>query len=102
MPMFMMTSEHSIESCPMNNEKSKKVYAECMEKLGALSKKHGVKMVGGWASMPDHRMVMVYEVPSYEALQAFSMEPEIMKWMGINSNRVEAVMTLEEAMKLVK
>ncbi|MDD1776170.1 MAG: hypothetical protein LUP94_02325, partial [Candidatus Methanomethylicus sp.] len=89
MPMFILTSKHSIESCPMNNERSKKIYVECTAKLEALMKKHGVKMIGGWASIPDHKSVMVYDAPGFETFQAFSMESEVMRWMSINSNCIE-------------
>jgi hypothetical protein len=52
---------------------------ELPDKLGGLEKKHGIKRVGVWTVIPEHLLVWVYEAPSSEALQKFSMEPEIAK-----------------------
>ena len=51
-------------------------------------KKHGVKMVGAWSSMPDHLSVAVCEAPNMEALLKFSMEPEMMIWGSYNDTQV--------------
>jgi hypothetical protein len=40
--------------------------------------------------------------PSSEALQEFSMEPEMAKWMAWNTSETELAMSLEESMKLPK
>ncbi len=66
-----------------------------------LMAKHGIKLVGGWASVFEHLYVVVYDAPSMEAFLAFSMEPEIMSLNQYNDNEVLPVMTLEEVMKLL-
>lgn len=71
-------------------------------KLGGLEKKHGVKRVGAWTVVPEHLLVWVYEAPSSEALQKFSMEPELIKWMAFNPSEIKLAMSLEESMKLLK
>jgi uncharacterized protein with GYD domain len=86
----------------MNNEKVKKVYVDSFAKMGQLMKKHGIKMVGGWAAMMEHLFVSVCEAPTMDALTKFSMEPEMMSWLAYNSTELVPVMTLEEAMKLMK
>jgi hypothetical protein len=50
MPAIIVFQRHSVENCPMNNEKMKKMASEIMDKIGALTKKHGIKMVevGVW------------------------------------------------------
>jgi hypothetical protein len=37
-----------------------------------------------------------------EALLKFSMEPEVMDWMGYHTTETFPVMTTEESMKLMK
>jgi hypothetical protein len=44
----------------------------------------------------------VYEAPSSEALQKFSMEPALLKWMAFNTSEIKLAMSLEESMKLLK
>lgn len=100
--LFLQTARHSAESCPMHNEKVKKIMADLFAKMGPLSKKHGIKMVGGWASIPEHLTVMVYDAPSMEAMLKFSMEPEVMAWISHHTTETRPVMTIEEVMKLLK
>ena len=102
MPTFLMISRHSPENCPMNNEKMKKLTLELPGKLGGLEKKHGIKRVGAWTVIPEHLLVWVYEAPSSESLQEFSMEPEMVKWMAWNTSEIKLAMSLEESMKLLK
>jgi hypothetical protein len=102
MPIFLIISRHSPENCPMNNEKMKKITLELPDKLGGLEKKHGIKRVGVWTVIPEHLLVWVYEAPSSEVLQKFSMEPEIAKWMAWNTSEIKLAMSLEESMKLLK
>jgi len=40
--------------------------------------------------------------PSSEALQEFSMEPDMAKWMAWNTSEIKLAMGLEESMKLLK
>ena len=102
MATFLIFSRHSPENCPMNNEKMKKITLELPDKLGGLEKKHGIKRIGVWTVIPEHLVVWVYEASSSEALQKFSMEPDIAKWMTWNTNEIKLAMSLEESMKLLK
>jgi hypothetical protein len=102
MPTFLIISRHSAENCPLNNEKMKAMTLELPAKLGGLEKKHGVKRVGAWTVFPEHLLIWVYEAKSSEALQKFSMEPELLKWMAFNTSEIKLAMSLEESMKLLK
>ena len=75
---------------------------ELPEKLGDLEKKHGIKRVGVWTVIPEHLTVWVYEAPSSESLQKFSMEPVLLKWMAWNTSEIKLAMSLEESIKLLK
>ncbi len=102
MPTFLIISRHSPENCPLNNEKMKAMTLELPDKLDGLEKKHGVKRVGAWTVVPEHLLVWVYEASNSEALQKFSMEPELLKWMAFNTSEIKLAMSLEESMKLLK
>jgi len=101
MPTFLVISRHSPENCATFNEKARKIQIELMGKLDGLLKKHGVKRVGAW-TVPggEHLSFMVFEAPSLEAFQKFSMEPEIKALNAYSTNETKLVMTIEEAMKL--
>jgi len=102
MPTFLIVSRHSPENCPLNNEKMKKMTLELPEKMSIFEKKHGIKRVGVWTVIPEHLVVWVYEAPNSDALQKFSMEPDIAKWMAWNTSEIKLAMSLEESMQLLK
>ena len=102
MPLFLQTARHAAESCPMHNEKVKKVYLDFMSKMGPLTKKHKIKVVGAWSLMPEHLIVIVYDVPNPEALSKFTMKPAVMKWLSYQTSESRPVKTVEEAMKILK
>ena len=102
MATFLIISRHSPENCPINNEQMKKLTLELPDKLIELEKKHGIERVGVWTVIQEHLLVWVYEAPSSEALQKFSMEPEMVKWMAWNTSEIKLAMSLEESNKLLK
>jgi hypothetical protein len=101
-PIFLIISRHSAENCPLNNEKMKNMTLELPAKLVGLEKKHRVKRIGAWTVVPEHLLIWVYEAPSSDALQEFSMEPEMVKWMAWNTSEIKLAMSLEESMKLLR
>lgn len=100
--LFLQISRHSPESCPMHNEKVKKATVDLMAKFGSLTKKHGIKVIGGWHSSPDHQTVIVFDAPNLDSVMKFSMEPEVMIWSGYHTTEIKPVVTLEESMKFLK
>jgi hypothetical protein len=100
--LFMQISRHAPESCPYHNDKVKKATVDLMAKMDQLTKKHRLKVIGGWHSTADHQSVVVFDVPNLEAMMGFSMEPEVMAWTSYHDTEMKPVMTLEESMKLLK
>jgi|APFre7841882654_1041346.scaffolds.fasta_scaffold00017_2 hypothetical protein len=100
MPLYMHIQRHNPESCPVNNEKVKKIAINLTSKMEQLHKKHGIKVVGAWHSAEDHEMITVYDVPNREALHKFMMEPEAMAWNAYHTSQTKSITTIEEAMKM--
>jgi hypothetical protein len=100
MPLFLTMHQHSPESCPINNEKTKKLALAYFSKQEQLTKKHHVKIIGAWHSAEDHTIAIVYEVPSVEDMQKFTMEPEVMNFLAFQMGHTRLVTTMEEAVKL--
>jgi hypothetical protein len=101
MPLFLEISKHNPESCPLVNEKVRKLNVDLMAKWDELSKKYNIKTVGMWASLSEHLMVAVYDAPNYEALVKVSMEPEVMNWGCYSTTEIRQVLTGEEAVKMM-
>jgi hypothetical protein len=65
------------------NERSRKVTLDALSKLGELAAIHGVTMLSAWVVHSEHLIAQVLEAASFEALQAFSEEPTIMKMLNL-------------------
>jgi hypothetical protein len=102
MPTIIVFQRHSVENCPMNNEKMKKMASEIMDKIGALTKKHRIKMVGNWTVAREHLNIIVYEAQSVDAFLKFQMEPAIRKWQAQHTTEIKIAMATKEVMKLLK
>jgi hypothetical protein len=86
----------------LHNDNVKQFYVDSFAKMGQLTEKHGIKLVGAWTAMLDHLFVAVCEAPSMDALLKSSMEPKPMNWFEYNSTQIMSVMGMEESMKLLK
>ncbi len=92
---------HAAADCPLDNERVREATIAGMSKSEELAKKNGINIVGGWNAHSEHLVVDVFEAPSLEAFQAFSMEPEIMNMNNWCTTEVKVAMTLEETMQWV-
>jgi hypothetical protein len=102
MPTFLVISRHNPEVCSIHNEKSAKIASDWFSKHEELEAKHGVRMVGGWNVHPEHLIVQVFEAPSYEAMDAYGMEPEVAAQGTWNTMEFKVAMTLDETWKMMQ
>jgi len=100
--LFLQTAKHSPESCPRHNETVNKVFESFNANLGALLKKYGIKMVGGWALTQEHTMVMIFDAPDPNAMFNFMKDPETGAWQSYQIIKTRPVITMEAAMKMLK
>jgi hypothetical protein len=102
MPIFIVTSQHTAESCPIQNEKERKFYLEAFAKMGEFTKSHGIKILGSYAVIPVHKTYMILEVPSADAMQKAMADPLMLQTLARNMSTIEPVMTMEESMKMLQ
>jgi hypothetical protein len=102
MVTVLVIGRHNAESCAFFNEASQKAMAAWASKTAELEAKHGVKMVGSWGVSPEHLSISVYEAPTYEAMQAYSMEPEVMGMMSWTTQEFKVATPFEEAMQAMR
>jgi len=96
MPTFLMFSRHSPENCPAFNERARKAQKELFSKLDELLKKHGGKRIGAWVVTSEHLAVGVFDIPSLEAFQKLSNEPEIVALGAFETTEYKVALSLEE------
>ncbi len=102
MPIFLLISRHSPESCPLFNEKARKVYMEYFSKLDGLLKKHGIKSLANCTVPSEHLSVVVFEAPSVEAFNKLGMEPEILAISAYETYEVKSAVGGEEVVKMLR
>lgn len=99
---FLMTARHTPESCPQHNEAARKVYNQFYAKLNGLMQKNGVKMVGGWVSMPEHLTVLVFDVQDSAGMIGFMREQDMVAWQSYQVVENRQVRMFDETMTLLK
>jgi len=102
MPTFMTIARHSPESCPMRTEKGRKLVLDVTTRMEAVTKKHGVKLLGMWSDPSEHLIVSIYESPTLEAFQKLSMDSELAAWNAINTTETKVGYGLQDIEKMVK
>jgi hypothetical protein len=102
MPTILMISRHPAESCPLFNEKARKVYLEYGSKLEGMLKKHGIKAIANCTVPNEHLSVIVSEAPSLEAFNKLCMEPEIMALNAYETYEIKLALNAEEAFKMLR
>ena len=100
--LYIQTAKHSPDSCPRHNAAMKKIYLDFNTKLGALLKKYGIKVVGSWVITQEHVSVMIFDAPDPTAMMKFMSDRETSDWQSHHIIKTRPVITIEEAMKLLK
>jgi len=63
--LFGVFAVHSPESCPLNNQKSKKIFLEIQGKLKANVKKFNItKIIGFYMSVLEHEWIIILDAKS--------------------------------------
>jgi muconolactone delta-isomerase len=102
MPTFIVISGHSPESCPIHNEKERRIQLESAAKVSDLAKKYGMKVLGAYAVIPEHKNYIIFDVPSTDAFQKAMSEPAMIQWLGKNMTEIKLAMTMEDAVKMLQ
>ena len=64
--------------------------------------KNGIKMVGGWVSLPELLIVFVFDVQDPASMIGFMHEAEMVAWQSYQVLENRPVRMFDEAMTLLK
>ncbi len=101
MSHFVMISRHSPESCPMNNERTRKAAKDAVAALPELARKYDVNVIGSWTVLSEHLVVHILDAVNLDAVLRFSMEPLLLKWWGLTTSEIKPALPLNEAIGLL-
>jgi len=102
MATFLMISRHTPQNCPLFNAETRKVYAAWLAKWQEMAMKHGIKFVAACSVHSEHLTVGILEAPSLEAIQRYSMEPEIMAMNSVDTTELKLATSMDEGIKLLQ
>ena len=70
MPLFLIEHSHTLESCPTRNpDMVRQLRAHVSDENAA---KMGVKILGDWASEPEHQVVFIVEADSAQTVESLA------------------------------
>lgn len=98
MPLFVVTSTHTSDQCPMSNSKTRKLFQRTSTDRGRTSQKFGVKLLVGPIFSINHKSITVVEASKVESVMDMVNELRVPQW---NSVEVQPYMTAEDALKTV-
>ena len=95
--LFGVFAVHSPESCPINNEDSKKIFMKLGEKLETESKKfENVKVNEFYMSVLEHEWIIILDAKSAHDIETMCMD------VGISSTSTVKIVPLNEFSKAIE
>jgi hypothetical protein len=95
--LFGVFAIHSPESCPLNNEQSKKIFLGIDKKLKNSIEKHNIeKLVGFYMSVLEHEWIIILDAKNAHDIETMCID------VGISSISTVKIVPLNEFSKVVE
>lgn len=76
--LFGVFANHSPESCPLNNEQSRKVFVSIDDKIKSILPKFKVnRIVAFYMSVLEHEWIIIFEAESAHEIESLCIEAGI-------------------------
>jgi hypothetical protein len=95
--LFGVFAIHSPESCPLNNEQSKKIFLGIDKKLKNSIEKHNIeKLVGFYMSVLEHEWIIILDAKNAHDIETMCID------VGISSTSTVKIVPLNEFSKVIE
>lgn len=95
--LFGVFAVHSPESCPLNNEQSKKIFLGFDKKLKNSIEKHNIeKLVGFYMSVLEHEWIIILDAKNAHDIETMCID------VGISSISTVKIVPLNEFSKVIE
>jgi len=95
--LFGVFAVHSPESCPLNNQKSKKIFLEIQGKLKANVKKFNItKIIGFYMSVLEHEWIIILDAKSAHDIEQLCIA------VGISSTSTVKIVPMNDFSVVLK
>lgn len=89
--LFGVFAVHSPESCPLNNEQSKKIFLGIDKKLKESIERHKIeKLVGFYMSVLEHEWIIILDAKNAHDIETMCID------VGISSTSTVKIVPLNE------
>ena len=98
--LYGVSAVHSPESCPLNNETSKKIFLDIQTKMDSnMSKFHINKIIGFYMSVLEHQWLIVFDAENAHEIEQFCIEVGI---STISTVKIVPVNLFTDTIKKIK
>ena len=95
--LFGVFAVHSPESCPLNNDKCKKIFLGIDKKLKESIKKHNIeKLVGFYMSVLEHEWIIILDAKNAHDIETMCID------VGISATSTVKIVPLNEFATVIK
>lgn len=100
MALFGVFATHSPESCPLNNDQSKKTFLQMDEKIRQATAKHNIsKIVSFYMSVLEHEWAIIIEADSAHDIETMCIDAGI---SAFNTVKIVPLNNFDVVMKKLK
>lgn len=95
--LFGVFAVHSPESCPLNNEQSRKIFLGFEQKIKDSIEKHNIeKVVGFYMSVLEHEWIIILDARNAHDIETMCID------VGISATSTVKIVPLNEFSKVVE
>jgi hypothetical protein len=80
---YVILGQHTPDLCPTSNAKMRERIQQMMTQMEAAQQKHQVRVLSGHVLGASHRMVVLAEASTVEAVRDFVMETGLVQWNSV-------------------
>jgi hypothetical protein len=97
MPVFVVTTTHASDQCPLTNSKNRELFRKNLTEGQKAAQKYGIKYLAGPLFSLNHRDIIVIEAAKVESVIEGFMASNLPLW---NSVDVQPYMTAEDIVRV--
>ncbi len=96
MPTYSVHMKHSVESCPVYNDDTKKKFRELSSKREEVALEYQINVITAVFSQLEHLIIYIVEAPNHKAVERFLRD---IGYAFYNKIEIREVESMEDALK---
>ncbi len=97
MPIFVVTTTHTSDQCPLSNPKTRELFRRNLTEGPKAAQKYGIKYLAGPLFSLGHKDIIIVEAAKVESVMEGFMASRLPEW---NSIDIQPYMTAEDVVRI--